>query len=207
MYGGQKVGSVGDIAAFSFYPAKNLGAFGDAGCVTTNNPDLADKVRMLHNYGQREKYLHEVEGGNHRLDTLQAAVLLAKLPFLDQWNKYRQKAARQYLEELKDENRIMLPKTANGRTHTYHLFVIRSKNRNELQEFLRQEGIETGLHYPVPLHMTEALGHLGYKEGDFPVAEKTAKELLSLPMFPKITESEVGYVCDKIKQFNKRGVK
>lgn len=203
-YGGIICGNLGDIAAFSFYPGKNLGAYGDGGAVTTNDDSLAEKVRLLHEYGQRKKYYHDIEGGNHRLDTLQAAVVGTKLKYLNQWNEQRRLAAQKYNEQLGGVSEVKLPKEAANRKHVYHLFVVQVPDRDGLQNYLQEQGVSSGLHYPIPLHLADAFKHLGYKEGDFPVTENAAKHIISLPMFPGITDDEISYTCDKVKDFLKK---
>jgi dTDP-4-amino-4,6-dideoxygalactose transaminase len=195
---GKKCGSLGDIAAFSFYPGKNLGAFGDGGAVTTNNADLAEKVRLLHEYGSTQKYHHDILGGNHRLDTVQAAVLSHKLKSLNDWNEQRANTAYIYDYEFKNNRNIVIPQPTYG--HVYHLYIIQHKDRDKLQVSLKEREIDSGLHYPIPLHLTEAFKYLGYKEGDFPVSEKLAKNILSLPMFPGMTANEVLYVADNVNR-------
>ncbi len=207
LYRGKRCGSFGEASAFSFYPAKNLGAYGDGGAVVTNSSEVAEKIKMLRDYGQKEKYSHLVKGYNSRLDTLQAAILRVKLKKLDGWNENRQKAAEIY-KELLSETDLVLPYLAPERTHVYHLYVIRAKKREELRKHLSQAGISTGIHYPVPLHQQPSLSDLGYKKGCFPVTESYSKEILSLPMFPHISSDQIGYVCQKIKEFfqkNKTG--
>ena len=202
-YGEKPVGSFGDAAAFSFYPGKNLGAYGDGGAVTTNNGEVAAKIRALRDYGQTKKYHHETKGGNHRLDTLQAAILLAKLPHLDTWNCKRGMHAHQYREELKDVKEVKLPLHAPGRDHVYHLFVIECDRRDELQQYLADHGISTGVHYPVPIHHQNAYKELHALKGRLPICERAAGRILSLPMFAELTEDEVHYLCEKIKVFYK----
>jgi len=199
-YLGRKTGSLGDIACFSFYPSKNLGACGDGGIIVTNSKELAEKARMLRNYGQKTKYYHDVVGFNSRLDEIQAAILRVKLKYLDKWNNMRRKWAKLY-NELLENSSVVTPVEAKYAKHVYHLYVIRSKGRNELQQFLSRKGISTGIHYPIPIHLQRAYSYLGYKEGDFPITEKFAREILSLPMFPELEEDEVVYVCDQIKRF------
>lgn len=198
---GKLTGSWGNINGTSFYPGKNLGALGDAGAITTNNDKLAEKVRMLRNYGSKEKYYNELVGFNMRLDECQASFLNIKLKYLNQWNNERKTIASWYLEYLKDLDTIELPKCIEGADHIYHLFVIKSKNRDYLQSHLTQEGITTLIHYPVPPHLQTAYQHLGLKKGDLPITESIASELLSLPIYPGLTQSEVEYVCEMIKLF------
>jgi dTDP-4-amino-4,6-dideoxygalactose transaminase len=199
-YRGQRVGTLGNAAAFSFYPAKNLGAYGDGGMIVTNDERTADAARMLRNYGQRQKYHHEVLGYNRRLDTLQAAVLRVKLPYLDQWNEARRQHAKRY-SELLSGSEFVLPSESPISASVFHLYVIRTGQRQELQAYLREVGIMTGIHYPIPLHMQPALAHLGYEVGDFPITEAYAKQLLSLPMYAELTQEMVDYTAHQILTF------
>jgi len=196
-YHGRRAGSLADAAAFSFYPGKNLGACGEAGAVTTDDDDLAGKIRRLRDHGQREKYLHESEGFNARLDALQAVVLTLKLKHIDAWTEARRGHARRYLEALAGTE-LELPHEAAGRRHVYHLFVVRHRTRDRLRERLEARGIGTGLHYPVPLHLQQAYAHLGLGPGSFPHSERWAFSGLSLPMFPSLTEAQVDRVCDAL---------
>jgi dTDP-4-amino-4,6-dideoxygalactose transaminase len=200
-YKGKKSGSIGDAACFSFYPSKNLAAFGDGGMVVTDGNKIAQKIKMLRDHGQMKKYEHLVEGYNSRLDEIQAAILRVKLKRLDERNKLRRKNASIYDELLKDVDGVITPFEAEYAKHVYHLYVIRTEKRDELQEYLKSEGIGTGLHYPIPLHLQKAYEYLGYKEGDFPVAEKCAKQILSLPMFPELTREQIEKVVSEIKTF------
>jgi dTDP-4-amino-4,6-dideoxygalactose transaminase len=178
---------MGAAAAFSFYPGKNLGACGEAGAVTTNNEAVATKVRMLRDHGQAKKYYHDVEGYNGRLDAIQAGILQSKLRHLATWNKKRQELARHYRELLGSTNDVVLPGEPTWSKPVYHLYVIRAKEREQLQHDLNQLGIGTGIHYPVPLHLQKAYMTLGYQAGDFPIAERCATKIVSLPMFPNLT--------------------
>jgi len=200
-YKGMKAGAIADISAFSFYPGKNLGCMGDGGAVTTNNGDLAEKVSMYRNHGRKEKYLHEFEGYNSRLDTIQALILEKKLEYLETWNTERRHAASIYDSLLFGMEEIKLPIEPVDTTHVYHLYVIRCRNRDGLKVFLEEKGISTGIHYPVPLHLQPAYRWLGYKKGSFPESEKAAREILSLPVFPGINEEEQVYVVEMIKEF------
>jgi dTDP-4-amino-4,6-dideoxygalactose transaminase len=200
-YKGRKTGSFGSINATSFYPSKNLGAMGDAGAITTNDEQLYKKVSSLRNMGSEQKYHHVVQGYNARLDSMQAAVLNCKLPHLDSWNEQRRKIGAHYLSRLEGMAWLVLPATAEGATHVYHLFVIRHLRRDALQQYLQQHGIQTLIHYPVPCHLQPALSHLGYRKGDLPVTEQIAATCLSLPIFPGMTADQVDYVCDKILAF------
>ncbi len=200
-YKNKKAGGLADAASFSFYPGKNLGAFGEGGAVTTNDDDIAGKVKMLRDHGSEKKYSHELYGHNYRMESIQGAVLGVKLKYLYQWTEKRRAAAGRYNELLKNEPEILLPAEMDYATHVYHLFVIRVRKRNELRKFLNENGISTGMHYPVPLHLQKCFEHLGYKNGDFPETEKLAEECLSLPMFPDLTDDQIEYVCEKIKHF------
>ena len=183
----KKAGSMGLAAAFSFYPGKNLGACGEAGAVTTNDPELARKVHMLRDHGQAQKYNHEIEGYNGRLDAMQAGILRAKLKHLAEWNQERRAIARRYGELLRSQiDRIILPYESSLHRAVYHLYVIRVKNRDRLQAHLARANITTQVHYPIPLHLQAAYATLGHKIGDFPVTEKAAREILSLPMYPQL---------------------
>jgi len=190
-YKGKKVGSLGDIAAFSFYPSKNLGAFGDGGMVVTNNEELADKLKALRNYGQKKKNYHDFIGHNSRLDELQAAALRVKLKYLDEWNDKRRKNVTLYNEILEDIEGIKIPVEKIFSKHVYHLYVIRCRGREGLRRHLLSFGISTGIHYPIPIHLQEAYEYLGYHRGDFLITEKCADEILSLPMFPELSSDEI----------------
>lgn len=200
-YKGKRAGSMGNAAAFSFYPGKNLGAYGDGGIVVTNDAKIDAKLRMLRNYGQREKYHHIMKGFNRRLDTLQAAVLRTKLPHLDDWNSARRKNAYRYNQLLAGIEGIITPSEAINVEAIYHLYVIRTNNRAELQKHLTNHKISTGIHYPVPIHMQEAYADLGYKKGDFPVTERYASEILSLPMYPELPTESIDYVVETLAEF------
>jgi len=199
-YKGRMVGSLGDAAGFSFYPGKNLGAYGDGGAVVTNDAAIAEKVRLLRNIGQKVKYYHEVKGFNHRLDTMQAAVLLVKLPHLDGWNAARRRAAATYADLLADLP-LITPTTAGYAEHIFHLYVVRVHNREALMEHLKERGIASGLHYPIPIHLQPAYSELGYKQGDFPITEAYAETILSLPIFPELDDDKVAYVVDAIRDY------
>lgn len=199
-YQGKRVGSFGDLAAFSFYPSKNLGAYGDGGAITTNNSELAEKIKMLRNYGQQVKHHHLVKGFNSRLDTLQTAILRAKLKYLEQWNEARRQNAKLYNQLLQGID-VAIPKEIENVKSVYHLYVIRTKRRDELAKFLSEKNISTAIHYPTPIHLQPAYQDLGYQSGDFPVSEAISKEIISLPMFPELTEEEIKYVVQSIKKF------
>lgn len=198
---GKRVGSYGIFSAFSFYPSKNLGAYGDGGAITTNDSSLEKRLRRVKEYGQSQKYHHESIGFNSRLDTLQAAILSYKLTHLDSWNGQRQSLAKIYDEMLRLIPEVMIPKVFSNRKSIYHLYVIRTKERNALQVFLKERGIDTQIHYPYPIHLQNAWKSLKYKKGDFPTTETLSNEILSLPMYPELTERQVRYVCISIMNF------
>ncbi len=193
---GKKTGSFGDAGCFSFYPSKNLGAFGDAGMVLLNDEAIASDIRKLRNHGSKGAYRHESLGFNSRLDEVQAAVLLVKLKRIDHYNKKRRLAAALYNAEL--SNTVELPVERPGCVHVYHQYTIRSPRRNELQKHLRDNGVSSVVYYPIPLHMQEAVSFLGYKKGDFPVAEETAEMVLSLPIYPELEEADVQKIAGLI---------
>jgi dTDP-4-amino-4,6-dideoxygalactose transaminase len=197
----KKTGSFGIAACFSFYPGKNLGAYGDAGAIITNNDELAIKVRMYANHGSLIKHQHEMEGINSRLDGMQAAILSAKLPFLKEWDLKRKLHADHYTRLLADVKEVICPHSRKNCSHAFHLYVIRVQKRNDLQHFLKKSGIETQIHYPLPLPFTKAYAHLNHKPEDFPVSWKYHSEILSLPMYAELTENDIVYVTLKIKEF------
>jgi len=198
----KRAGSMGKAAAFSFYPGKNLGACGEAGAVTTNDPDLAQRVRMLRDHGQAEKYYHDIEGYNGRLDAIQAGILETKLRFLSEWNAERRKRASGYQELLAEaSDQVILPHEPSWANAVYHLYVIRSEERDQLRTYLSKFNIGTGIHYPIPLHLQKAYSRLGYREGDFPVSERAARQVLSLPMYPQIKAEQQREVADRIISF------
>lgn len=197
-YKGRKAGTLGDIAEFSFYPGKNLGCLGDGGCITTNDEELANKVKMLRNYGSSKKYVHDVKGENSRLDEMQASILLAKLPYLDKWNKRRCEIAKKYLTGI-NNTKIILPSEMENNKHVWHQFVIKVKNREEFQDYMLKNEIETMVHYPTAIHKQKA-----YKEFNnlnLPIAEKIAEEVVSLPMYYGLTDEEVDYVIKTINNY------
>lgn len=201
-YKGKRVGALSDASAWSFYPGKNLGAFGDAGCITTNNKEIADKVRALGNYGSDYKYHHIYQGTNSRLDELQAALLREKLPNLDRWNEDRRRIAKRYLTEIKNPL-IKLPLGVSEEyDHIYHVFVIRCDRRDELEKYLNENGIGTVKHYPIPMHMQKAYESLNIPEGALPIAEEISRTVLSIPMYYGMTDDEIEYVIRMINQFN-----
>jgi dTDP-4-amino-4,6-dideoxygalactose transaminase len=196
-------GSFGQVNGTSFYPGKNLGALGDAGAVTTNDLDLADRIKILRNYGSREKYRHDVIGNNMRLDELQAAFLSVKLKYLSEWTKQRQEIASWYNTALFDCGDLVLPYVNPEATHVYHLYVIRTKERDRLQKYLEEKGIGTLIHYPIPPHLQKVYSCLGFGIGDYPIAEELAKTSLSLPLWPGLEYSDVMYIVDCISIFFK----
>ena len=199
-YGGKRVGSLGVLACFSFYPTKNLGGYGDGGMVVTDDESHYKKLRLLRCYGEREKYRHVLKGGNSRLDEIQAAILRVKLKYLDQWNDERRRKARIYTERL-SPYRVICPSERPGATHVYHLYVIRTGRRNSLQAFLKEKGVETLIHYPIPIHRQEAFKELKYRRGALPVTEKLAREILSLPFSSELAEEEAKEVGEHIERF------
>ncbi|TGE39542.1 DegT/DnrJ/EryC1/StrS family aminotransferase [Desulfosporosinus fructosivorans] len=197
-YGGKKAGSIGHASTFSFFPTKNLGAYGDAGMIVTNDEDLAAQLRMLRFHGCKVKYYHDEIGYNSRLDELQAAILRVKLRYLDGWNEARREKAKVYDELLKDLP-VILPGRDPQALSIYHLYVLRSLRREELMEALKKAGIACAVYYPVPLHLQHAFDNLGYQEGDFPVAEKACQEALAIPAYPELSRAAQEEICDVIK--------
>jgi dTDP-4-amino-4,6-dideoxygalactose transaminase len=199
-YKGRKLGTLGDAGCFSFYPSKNLGAFGDGGAVATDNDDLAEKLRQLRNYGEQHRYFHKTKGVNSRLDEIQAAILTSKLPHLDSWNLRRRQVARFYDSEIANPA-VTKPTEQSYGQHNYHLYVLRCRSRGDLQRHLASEGISTLIHYPVPLHLQEAYSDLGLGPGSYRVSEQLAEEVLSLPIFPELTDGEARRVADAVNSF------
>jgi dTDP-4-amino-4,6-dideoxygalactose transaminase len=197
----KKVGSFGAMGCFSFYPTKNLGGYGDGGMVITNDKKLYEKLRLLRCYGEKKKYEHILQGGNSRLDEIQAAILRVKLRYLDRWNEQRREKAHRYKKELEGTG-VICSVEKEGSHPVYHLFVIRSKRRNGLQTFLKGKGIETLIHYPIPIHLQKAFKELGYKRGDLPLTEQFSRQVVSLPFFPELTESEMDEVAGAVRLFN-----
>jgi dTDP-4-amino-4,6-dideoxygalactose transaminase len=198
-YKGRRTGSLGDVGCFSFYFTKNLGAYGESGMITTSDPDIAKRCRMLRDHGQGAKYVHSLFGINGRLDEIQAAVLKVKLPHLDDWLEKRRSLAQSYKAGLPSS--IVTPKEMPWARHVYHLYVIRTPDRDQLRTWLETKGIGTGMHYPIPIHLQEAWRHYGGTALSLPVTEKITGEILSLPMYPELTAEEVGYTCDCIREF------
>lgn len=203
-YAGKKVGIFGDLTAFSFYPSKNLGGFGDGGAITTNSLKLANRIKSLREYGSTSKYTYDKVGINSRLDSIQAAILKIKLQSLQKWNSKKVKLAEYYNEKLKKIPSVITPFTNNELTHVYHLYVIRTKKREALSKYLSLQGIQTGIHYPIPLHLQKSLSFLGYSKGSFPIAESLSEEILSLPVFPELSLKEQNYIIDNIYNFFKK---
>lgn len=199
-YRGRVCGSLAPLATFSFYPGKNLGAYGDAGAVTTSDPEIAERIHRLANHGRQDKYLHQEEGFNHRLDAIQAAILRVKLRHLAAWTEGRRRVARAYTERLAGLEAVRTPQVASWAEPVWHLYVVRVPRRDAVLESLRAAGIDAGIHYPIPLHLQPAYRYLGYEEGDFPVTEEVCREILSLPIFPEMTESQVDRVVEELRK-------
>ncbi len=200
VYKGEKAGSIGTIGCFSFYPTKNLGAYGDGGGIATNDDEIAHRLRLLRNYGQEKKYYSLSIGFNSRLDELQASILRVKLQYLDQWNKEKRTVAEKYRELLKDVP-VIIPKETDNAESVYHLFTVQTEKRDQLLQYLLDHNIASLIHYPVPVHMQKTYAHLGYNKNDLPISEKIADTTLSLPMFPAITDTEQEYVVENIRKF------
>ncbi|HSB05279.1 MAG TPA: DegT/DnrJ/EryC1/StrS family aminotransferase [Thermodesulfobacteriota bacterium] len=199
-YGGKKAGSFGALGCFSFYPTKNLGGYGDGGIVVTNHKKYYEKLRLLRCYGEKRKYEHHLKGGNSRLDELQAAILRVKLKYLDQWNEERRKKAALYSEKLTSAG-VVCPVERKAARHVYHLYVIRTRKRDSIRDFLKKRGIDTLVHYPIPLHRQKVYKELGYRKGDLPLTEQYSRKILSLPFFPGIKESEMDEVVHGVQSF------
>lgn len=217
-YKGKRVGGLSYASSFSFYPGKNLGAYGEGGAVCTNNNELGVKFKMLRDHGCKQKYVHEIYGHNYRMEGIQGAVLGVKLNYLEKWTEGRRRVATRYNELLKDCKDIILPNEMDYARHVYHLFVIKVQEteraektevrlRDELAKYLNENGIATGLHYPIPLHMQPCFKHLGYKEGDIPITEELANNCLSLPMYAELTDEQIEYVAEKVREFFKSNFK
>lgn len=198
---GRDVAQLADITAYSFYPGKNLGAYGDAGAVATDNPEFAEFIYKFRDHGCREKYVHEIEGVNMRIDELQGAILNVKLPHLDSWTAARRGHAQAYTRNLAGVGDLVLPVEAENVRAVYHLYVVETARRDELMAFLRENGVATGIHYPVPLHEQPAYRHLGMKPEDCPVASAKGRRIMSLPMFAELTDTQIEYVTGKIREF------
>ncbi len=201
---GRNAGTMGDTGCFSFFPSKNLGGFGDGGMVTTENRELRDTLAMLRVHGSRVKYVHEAVGINSRLDALQAAVLLVKLHYLDQWTEGRRRNAERYerlFAEAKVLDHIVLPKTGSGNKHVFNQYTIRARKRDELREYLKEHGVGTEIYYPAPLHLQQCYRSLGYREGSFPVSEQASQEVLSIPIYAELTDAQITYVADSVADY------
>jgi dTDP-4-amino-4,6-dideoxygalactose transaminase len=199
LYKGRKAGSLGDVGCFSFYPGKNLGAFGEAGAAVTSDPKLEEKIRILRDHGQVRKYHHTMVGWNCRMDGIQAAVLRVKLRHLDGNNQARRKRALQYNKQLAELEEIVTPDEASYGEHVYHIYAVRVRERDEVMRLLEEKGIGCGIHYPIPVHLQKPYQELGYARGAFPISERTSAEFLSLPMYPELTEVQVDLVTDAVK--------
>ena len=199
-YKGKRVGSLGHSAAFSFYPGKNLGAYGDGGMVVTKDRKIADRLEMLRNYGQKEKYKHLFRGYNRRLDTMQAAILRVKLKYLEKWNAARRWNAKLYQKHLEGSG-VVVPGEAGGAESVWHLYVIRTERRDALKEHLVSKGINASIHYPIPIHLQPAYQDLGYKRGDFPVTEAYADRILSLPMYAELSDRQIEFISQTVCEF------
>ena len=199
-FNGRRAGSMGALGCFSFYPGKNLGAYGEGGAVVTSDPTLAKTVRMLRDWGQEKRYHHKLKGFNYRMEGIQGAILGVKLKHLEQWTEARRAHARQYDALLAGSGVVQAPEQLEGRRHVYHIYAVRSTDRDGLQRQLQADGVQTGLHYPIPVHLQEAHADLGYKVGDFPQSEAAAREVLSLPMFPELTATQVEQVVAAVHQ-------
>ena len=199
-FNGKMTGTFGTIGCFSFYPTKNMGAFGDAGCIVTDNEEIANRIRMMRNYGSRVKYYNEIEGVNSRLDEMQAALLRVKLTHMDYITNERYKLGKRFLEGIHN-SKIILPKTLDGVNHVYHQFVIRCKERDALQAFLKEHDIQTQIHYPIPPHLADCYKWQGYKAGDFPITEEYANTVMSLPLYTGMTEEEQDYLIEILNKF------
>jgi len=199
-YKGKRCGSMGKLGCFSFYPGKNLGAYGEGGAITTSDPNLAATIRRLRDHGSDQKYYHDIVGYNYRMEGIQGAVLSVKLNHLDDWNNARRKSADLYRKHLQGTN-VIVPVEGEGRKHIYHLFVVRHPRRDELISYLKDKGIGALIHSPIPVHLQKAYQHLELGKGSFPVTERVTDEILSLPMFPELTEEQIRYTVDQIKAF------
>ncbi|MCM8786984.1 MAG: DegT/DnrJ/EryC1/StrS family aminotransferase [Candidatus Omnitrophica bacterium] len=196
----KKVGSFGDVGCFSFFPAKNLGCYGDGGMVVTNKKEIADKIRLLRNHGREEKYEHLIVGYGERLDTFQAAILRVKLNYLDKWNEKRREKAYLYNKLLSKRYGIITPYEDSNTKHVFYVYTIRVKNRDKLKKYLEKNGIQTNIYYPIPLHLQPAFKFLGYQKGDFSITEKICQEIISLPLYPELPSVTIKYICEEIKE-------
>ena len=201
-YKQKKAGSLGHIGTFSFYPGKNLGAYGEGGATVTNDEELYNKMLRYRQHGSTQKYVHEFEGHNYRMEEIQAGVLYVKLKYLNQWTENRRRIASEYTRYFSKLNGAVLPPSCSDYIkHVYHLYIIRTNKRDGLQQYLTERGIQTSLHYPMPLHLQKAYSYLNHNKGDFPVAEQGCSQILSLPMYPELTNEQVKFVCESIKSY------
>lgn len=203
-YQGQKTGSIGDVNCLSFFPSKNLGGYGDGGMVLTDSPEVAEKVRRLRVHGWKKKYHPEILGYNSRLDAIQAAILRVKLKYVDQWNERRQEIARIYSEGLSGYPHLQAPQVAAYADHVFHLYVIQSPNRDHIRRRLQEEGIASGIYYPLPLHLTEPCSDLSYQPGSFPVAEKASQETLAIPIYPELTQEQIVRILSTVTEASEK---
>jgi dTDP-4-amino-4,6-dideoxygalactose transaminase len=199
-YHGWRIGGIGDVGCFSFYPGKNLGAYGEGGAVTTNDPEIARRIRMLRDWGAEQKYHHVLKGYNYRMDGIQGAILGVKMNYIEEWTEQRRRLAARYDTLLCDA--FSVPQPASDRRHVYHVYAIRHQQRDQLQRFLAERDIQTGIHYPIPVHLQACFSALGYKEGDFPQTEQAAKEVLSLPLFPEMTDEQQDQVVAALLEWH-----
>lgn len=200
-YKGRRAGTLGHVGCFSLYPGKNLGAYGEAGIIVTDNQFLVERIQMLRDHGQPQKYIHTMEGWNARMDGIQGAILDVKLKRLEKWNDLRREKAELYAQYLKNVPGIVLPETAPYNRHVFHVYAIRVNNRDGLMKHLQSRGVGCGIHYPIPLHLQEAYSWMGHKPGDFPVAEATASQFVSLPIYPELTEKQIEYVAECVREY------
>ena len=200
-YSGRPAGSIGDLGCFSFYPGKNLGAYGEAGGVVTNSDELSDKIKMIRDHGQSKKYHHAMIGWNGRMDGIQGAILSVKLKYLAGWNDARRKNAQFYTSLLSTIDGVTPPREMDYARHIYHVYAVKARNRDPLMAALAEQGISCGIHYPVPIHLQNAYKYMGAGKGSFPVAEKCAEEIVSLPMFPELTDEQMNFVAGEIRRF------
>lgn len=200
MYKGKRAGSMGTMSAFSFYPGKNLGAYGEAGALVMQDAQLAKTVRMLRDFGQDSKYHHQFRGFNYRMEAIQGAVLGVKLKYLEQWTEQRRQAAQWYFKHLQNNSALQLPNPPQDSRHVYHVFAVLTQERDAVQQQLHERGVATNIHYPIPVHLQPAYADLGYGKGSLPVSERLAKEFLSLPMYPELTAEQVTQVCDALRK-------
>ena len=199
-YRGRRVGSIGDLACFSFYPGKNLGAYGEGGAVTTNNPEFAQRVRVLRDWGAERRYYHDLKGFNYRMEGMQGAILGVKMRYIEHWTEARRRHAARYTSLLAG-SKAALPQAVDDRRHVYHIYAVRHAQRDSLQSYLHDCGVATGIHYPIPVHLQRAFAELGYKTGDFPHAEQAANEVLSLPMFPELQACQQDVVIAAVRSW------